>query len=88
MGEASGSGANFTGGHQSPVTSSSFILVVQLPEGLLERPPAREREAVERLQGLLTDDPAHADRKRLCWDALSESVSNVVFTLVREETSP
>lgn len=63
-------------------------LIVQLPEGLLDRPPQREQEAVEQLKSLLTAErPPHPQRRRLRWDVLSESVSNVVFTLVQRGTS-
>jgi hypothetical protein len=50
---------------------------------LLDNPPPREREAVEKLKALLTDDPADANRKRLRWEGLSERTGNVVVTFVR-----
>jgi hypothetical protein len=63
---------------------SSCWLVVQLPEGLLDNPPLREREAVEKLKSLLTEDAGGgALRHHLRWDTLTASAGNVVLTLVQ-----
>jgi hypothetical protein len=57
---------------------------VQLPEGLLDNPPLREREAVEKLKSLLTDEPGgDPPRQRLGWEGLNARVGNVVFTFVQ-----